>query len=126
MCNLLQVSYLARTDLSFFPFQNRKLKVNAPPSQLVPCVTMKSEAIASLRAELGIEKAVQEKSLRLDVAMICHTGAEHKRLDKPCEDVPFLGETGSRGVSFYSTLPPRCNAWAPGLLDSTFQRHLPS
>lgn len=75
------------------------LKLYAPPSSLQPCVTIKSEQIATLRAELGIEKTVQEKELRLEAACLCHQGAEHKRRAQECEDVPFLGEAGRSGVS---------------------------
>lgn len=93
----MQVAYLPNTDL---PTVHSNLKLYAPPSGLESCVTMKSEAIASLRAELGIEKTLQEKSLRLDVACVSHVGVEHKRRGQICEDMPFLGESGRSGVRY--------------------------
>lgn len=77
--------------------QNLK-KLYAPPSALRPTLTIKSEAMADLRAELNTDKAFQEPGLRLDGAVVCRRGVEHQRQGGPCEDVPFCGETGRNQV----------------------------
>ena len=75
------------------PPQNLK-KLFAPPSGLQPTLTLKSDAMASLRAELATDKAFREEGLRLGGAVVCRVGAEHQRKGGACEDVPFCGETG--------------------------------
>jgi hypothetical protein len=80
--------------------QNLK-KLYAPPSGLQPTMTLKSDAMAALRAELGTDKAFQEECLRLSGAVVCRMGAEHQRKGNACEDVPFCGETGR-----YQVPPP--------------------
>lgn len=77
--------------------QNLK-KLYAPPSALRPTLTIKSEAMADLRAELNTDKAFQEPVLRLDGAVVCRRGVEHQRQGGACEDVPFCGETGRNQV----------------------------
>lgn len=84
----------------------RNLKrVAAPPSLLHPTTTLRSEAMASLRAEVGIEKAFQAETLRLDGAVLCRIGVEHQRQGMPCEDVPFWGEPGRYHVCLSSSSP---------------------
>ena len=87
-----QVIYLPNTSMPDMP-QNLK-RVYAPPSPLQPTTTLRSEAMASLRAEVGIEKAIQADSLRMQGAVLCRLGVEHQRKGTPCEDVPFWGEPG--------------------------------
>ena len=126
-----QVIYLPNTSMPDMP-QNLK-RVYAPPSPLQPTTTLRSEAMASLRAEVGIEKAIQADSLRMQGAVLCRMGVEHQRKGTPCEDVPFWGEPGrfqvrptththlvqlglSVGARDPSQARPRCKAPGPSLL----------
>lgn len=89
---VLQIIYLPNAVLPHLP-QNLK-KLHAPPSGLKPTLTIKSEAMADLRAELNTEKSFEEAALRLHGAVVCRRGVEHQRLGSACEDVPYCGEAG--------------------------------
>lgn len=89
----LQVVYLPNAGTPERP-QNLNLRVAAPPSMLQPTTTLRSEAMASLRAEVGIEHSISAPSLRLSGAVLCRLGVEHQRNGTACEDVPFWGEPG--------------------------------
>lgn len=92
----MQIIYLPNAVVQHFPHLK---KLYAPPSGLHPTLTLKSEAMATLRAELTTEKSFQEKTLRLEGAVVCQVGVEHQRTGNACEDVPFCGEPGRYQVS---------------------------
>lgn len=93
---MLQIIYLPNAVLPHMP-QNLK-KLCAPPTTLRPTLTIKSEAMADLRAELSTEKSFEESQLRLQGAVVCRRGVEHQRTGGPCEDIPFCGEAGRHHV----------------------------